>query len=133
MFRFGSRSKSKLEGVHEDLVKLCYKALEYSDVDFGITQGMRTEEQQKELVNKGASQTMNSRHLTGHAVDIICYVGGKGSWHWPLYVKVYEAFRKASLEMNIPLEWGGNWVTIKDGPHFQLPWTYYPVEEDKIC
>ncbi|WP_411692198.1 M15 family metallopeptidase, partial [Escherichia coli] len=73
------------------------------------------------LVTTGKSQTMNSRHLTGHAVDVVAYVGNQVSWEWPLYEKIAAAFRQASQELNIPVEWGGDWKTLKDGPHFQLP------------
>lgn len=128
VFKFGKRSNDNLVGVHPDLHELAQRALELTTVDFGITQGVRTKEQQTELVRSGASSTMNSRHLTGHAIDIVCYKGGGISWHWPLYEKVYEAFREAGRELDIPFTWGGNWVNFKDGPHYELTWKDYPKE-----
>ena len=126
-FKFSQRSENNLRGVHPDLVKVVRLALELSPVDFGITEGLRTVERQKQLVAEGKSQTMNSRHLTGHAVDVVAYVGNQVSWEWPLYEKIAAAFRQASQELNIPVEWGGDWKTLKDGPHFQLPHGAYPA------
>lgn len=120
-FKFSSRSEKNLQGVNPDLVKVTRRALEISEVDFGITEGLRGRYRQKQLVTTGKSQTMNSRHLTGHAVDVVAYVGSQVSWEWPLYEKIAAAFRQASRELNIPVEWGGDWKTLKDGPHFQLP------------
>ncbi len=130
MFKFGRSSKKRLEGVHPDIKRLAERALELSSVDFGISQGVRTKEEQRELVRAGASRTMNSRHLTGHAIDIVCYVGGAVSWHFPVYEKVHDAFRKASIELNIPYTWGGYWPTLRDGPHYELSWDYYPKEDE---
>ncbi|WP_348897437.1 M15 family metallopeptidase, partial [Escherichia coli] len=68
----------------------------------------------------GKSQTMNSRHLTGDAVDVVAYIGSQVSWDWPLYEKIAQAFKQAAAELNTPIEWGGEWRSLKDGPHFQL-------------
>ncbi|HAP0139733.1 TPA: M15 family metallopeptidase [Escherichia coli] len=121
-FRFSNRSEKNLQGVKPQLVAVVRRALELSEVDFGITEGLRTKERQKQLVAEGRSQTMNSRHLTGDAVDVVAYVGGNVSWDWPLYGKIAQAFKQAAEELNTPVEWGGDWKTLKDGPHFQLKW-----------
>ncbi|EBQ3682353.1 M15 family metallopeptidase [Enterobacter cancerogenus] len=126
-FRFSQRSESRLQGVHPDLVKVTRRALELSPVDFGITEGLRSQERQKQMVAQGSSQTMNSRHLTGHAVDVVAYVGSDISWDMPLYQQIAQAFKQASVELSIPVEWGGDWKTLKDGPHFQLPFAQYPA------
>ncbi|ORM62008.1 peptidase M15 [Pantoea rodasii] len=126
-FRFSQRSENNLQGVHPDLVKLTRSALEVSAVDFGITEGLRSAERQKEMVAGGHSQTLNSRHLTGHAVDVVAYVGGQVSWEWALYEQIDAAFKQASADLSIPVEWGGNWTTLKDGAHFQLPFAAYPA------
>lgn len=126
-FKFSQRSESNLQGVHPDLVKLVRQALEVSSVDFGITEGLRTAGRQKEMVAGGHSQTLNSRHLTGHAVDVVAYVGGQISWEWSLYEQIASAFTQASADISIPVEWGGNWTTLKDGAHFQLPFSGYPA------
>ncbi|MCX8957208.1 M15 family peptidase [Erwinia psidii] len=125
-FRFSQRSESRLHGVHPDLVKLTRRALELSPVDFGITEGLRSVERQRQMVAQGRSQTMNSRHLSGHAVDVVAYVGTEISWNWPLYEQISQAFKQASAELSLPVEWGGDWKTLKDGPHFQLPFALYP-------
>ncbi|WP_245680676.1 M15 family metallopeptidase [Veronia pacifica] len=72
---------------------------------------------------------MNSRHLTGHAVDLGAWVSGEVRWDWPLYYRIADAVKAASIELGIPIEWGGDWKSFPDGPHFQLPWAEYPVED----
>ncbi|MXF06699.1 M15 family metallopeptidase [Escherichia coli] len=119
-FTFSRRSEERLAGVKPQLVAVVRRALELSEVDFGITEGLRTKERQKQLVAEGKSQTMNSRHLTGEAVDVVAYVDGKVSWDWPLYEAIARAFYQAADELNTPIVWGGSWTTLKDGPHFQL-------------
>lgn len=126
-FKFSQRSEDRLKGVNPDLVKIARRALQLSPVDFGITEGLRTQERQKQLVAEGKSQTMNSRHLTGHAVDVYAYPTPEGSWDMTYYRQIAEAFKAASVELAIPVEWGGNWTTLKDGPHFQLPHKDYPA------
>ena len=119
-FTFSQRSEKNLNGIHPDLEKVVRRALKISSVDFGITEGLRTREKQKLLVATGKSQTMNSRHLTGHAVDVIAYPTAAGSWEMTYYRLIAKAFKQASEELSIATEWGGNWTTLKDGPHFQL-------------
>jgi peptidoglycan L-alanyl-D-glutamate endopeptidase CwlK len=125
-YRFSARSESRLEGVHPALVKVARRALELSGVDFGITEGLRTEARQKQLVEAGASRTMKSRHLTGHAIDVVAYVGKGVRWDWPLYGTIAQAMQTASVELGIPIEWGGDWKEFKDGCHFQLCRRSYP-------
>lgn len=117
---FSERSNSKLEGVDERLIRVATLALQLSPVDFGITEGVRTLERQKELVKAGASRTLRSKHLEGKAIDVVAYVGGKVAWDWPLYEKIAKAFKQAADELDVKITWGGNWATFKDGPHFQL-------------
>lgn len=124
-FKLGSRSLQRLQGVHPDLVKVVKRAIEISQVDFTVTEGLRTLERQKELFAKGASKTMRSRHLTGHAVDISPLVGGKVSWDWKYYYPMADAMKQAAKELGVNIEWGGDWKTFKDGPHFQLPHAEY--------
>jgi peptidoglycan L-alanyl-D-glutamate endopeptidase CwlK len=164
MNNFGERSLRKLEGVHPDLVRVAKTALAKSSVDFGITEGVRslekhgiTEgvrslEKQKILYNTGASKTMKSRHLTGHAVDVIAYVNGYTYEPFSLYVNIAEAFRLSAIEHDVEILWGAAWLKalnyydsaelakstyVKarwdqgkrpfiDGPHFQLTWKDYP-------
>ena len=125
-FRLSERSLRKLEGVHPDLVKIVKRAIEITEIDFAVTEGLRTKQRQEELVKAGASKTMKSRHLTGHAVDLAAVVGSEIRWDWPLYAKIANAVKKAAYELDVPIEWGGDWKTFKDGPHFQLAWEEYP-------
>lgn len=126
-YKLGTRSLKNLEGVHPDLVKVVKRAIEITKQDFTVIEGLRSLARQKELVAKGASQTMNSRHLTGHAVDIVPWVDGNVSWDWKFYGEVRSAMMTAAGEFRVPLEWGGNWKTFRDGPHYQLPHAQYPA------
>lgn len=125
-YRLGMRSKRRLKGLHPDLVAVVKRAIELTEIDFTVLEGMRSVSRQRELVNKGASTTMNSRHLTGHGVDLGALVDGKVRWDWPLYHKIADAMKQAAQEKGIDLEWGGDWKSFPDGPHFQLSWKSYP-------
>lgn len=125
-FKLSTRSECNLHLVHPDLVKVVRRAIELTEVDFIVIEGRRTVARQKELVKAGKSQTMNSRHLHGLAVDCAAFINGKVSWEMPHYKKISLAFAKAADELKIPVEWGGNWKTFKDGPHFQLNKNVYP-------
>ena len=125
-FRLSRRSLERMQGVHPDLVKVVLLAIELTEVDFGVTEGLRTIERQREYVARGASKTMNSRHLTGHAVDLVAYIGAEVRWDWPLYHKIADAMKRAAKELNVPIVWGGDWTSFKDGPHFELNRKSYP-------
>ena len=127
-FVFGDRSRRVLDGVHIDLQSVAKRALNFSEVDFAVYEGLRTLERQIELVSNGASSTLNSRHLSGHAIDVAPYINGELRWDWPLYYKVAAAFFRASGALQIPIVWGGYWE-MRDGPHFELMRKYYPEEE----
>lgn len=125
-FKLSRRSLARLEGVHPDLVRVVNLAIELTEVDFGVTEGMRTIEKQREYVARGASKTMNSRHLTGHAVDLVAYIGAEVRWDWPLYHKIADAMKRAANSLGVPIVWGGDWRSFKDGPHFELDRKSYP-------
>lgn len=120
MYSFSQRSKDRLKGVHPDLVKVMEEAIKESPLDFGITEGLRTLEKQKELFESGKSQTMNSRHLRGLAVDIAIFIDGKVNWDFPNYKLVADHIKEVAKKLNTPLQWGGDWISFKDGPHFEL-------------
>lgn len=119
-----ARDKARLSGVHPDLVRVVERAR--ADATFIVVEGLRTRERQIELVQKGASKTMNSRHLTGHAVDLAPTLNGEVRWDWPLFYPLAEAVKKAAQAEGVQIEWGGDWTSFKDGPHWQLPWSAYP-------
>lgn len=108
-FRLSKRSLARLEGVKPELVAIVTRAIEITNVDFGITQGIRTLEEQKALVAKGASQTMRSKHLTGDAVDVVAYIGPRVSWELNLYDDIADAFKAAAIEHDVKLRWGAAW------------------------
>lgn len=108
-FKLSKRSRDNLIGVHPDLIYVVEKAITLTKVDFAVTQGLRTIEEQRKLVQSGASQTMNSKHLTGHAVDVVAYVGNRISWELNLYDDIADAFRLAAIEIDVPIRWGGAW------------------------
>lgn len=123
-YQLGQQSMERLVSVHPDLRSIVQRAIEITTVDFTVLEGLRTRERQRELFKIGATETMNSRHLTGHAVDLGAWVRGGVRWDWPLYHKIALAMKAAAEELNIPVEWGGDWIGFKDGPHYQLPWGY---------
>jgi peptidoglycan L-alanyl-D-glutamate endopeptidase CwlK len=153
LFTLGPLSLKELEGVHADLVAVVKRAIILTAQDFGVHDGIRTVEEQQRLVASGASQTMNSRHLTGHAVDLVPFVNGKLRWEWsPIFV-IADAVRVAARELKVPLRWGGAWDVdftasdespedlvsgyvarrkkngqraFIDGPHYELPVNKYP-------
>jgi peptidoglycan LD-endopeptidase CwlK len=151
-FTLGNRSLKMLEGVHPDLVRVVRRAIQLTPVDFTVLEGMRTVDRQRALVKSGASQTMNSRHLTGHAVDLGAWVDGQVRWDWPLYYPIARAMQVAAQELGVPIRWGGHWGDLVaegdpeealeryaalrrsqgrraflDGPHYELPAARYPA------
>jgi peptidoglycan L-alanyl-D-glutamate endopeptidase CwlK len=125
--KYSARSLKNLNGVHPDLRRVIDRALLDSPLDFVVIEGLRTKERQKELVASGASKTMNSRHLTGHAVDLVPIgPNGKAAFDWPLYDKLGPAVKAAAEKEGVALDWGGDWTSFKDGPHFELDRKVYP-------
>lgn len=114
------KDNKKLLGVNEKLIKVVKRAAELSPVGFVVVEGVRTLERQKELVAKGASRTLKSKHLEGRAVDVAPLVNGQVRWDWPLYHKLAPSFKKAAEELGIKIVWGGDWKSFPDGPHFEL-------------
>ena len=125
-YKLGKKSLSNLKGVHPDLVKVVKRAIELTECDFTVTEGLRTKERQAQLLKEKKTTTSNSRHLTGHAVDLAAWVDGTVSWNWDHYYKIAEAVKQAAKELNISIEWGGEWKSFPDAPHWQLPWSKYP-------
>lgn len=121
-FHLGKSSLAKLAEVHPDLQRLVTRAIELSPVDFCVFEGIRTLERQKALVASGKSRTLKSRHLTGDAVDLVPWIGGKPVWEVDSCRKIAGAMKLSSAELGIPIEWGGDWAGFFDGPHFQRPW-----------
>lgn len=135
-------SLDNLKGVHPDLVAVVKKAIKITKQDFSVIEGVRSEERQRELVKQGKSQTLDSRHLTGHAVDLAPY---PLSWDWKYFYLIADSMILASRKLDTPLRWGGNWRvndlrrwhgtakllnskydgTFPDGPHFELPRRFY--------
>ena len=127
MRKYSARSLKNLTGIHPDLRRVIDRALRDSPLDFIVIEGLRTKERQQELVKSGASRTLNSRHLTGHAVDLVPIgPNGKAAFDWPLYHVLGPAVEKAAEAEGVKLMWGGRWVSFKDGPHFELDRKAYP-------
>ena len=152
-FDLGETSLKELLGVHEDLVAVVKRSIQLSVQDFAVHDGIRTLDEQKKLVQAGASQTLDSRHITGHAVDLVPYINGKLRWEWEPIYRIADAVRQAARELGIPLRWGGAWdigftesqdspedlvadyvsrrrkagkKAFLDGPHYELPKAIYP-------
>ncbi|MFY3647038.1 M15 family metallopeptidase [Achromobacter xylosoxidans] len=126
-FQLSQRSLDRLAGVHPDLVAVVKLAIQRTPVDFTVIEGLRTVAQQRENVAKGVSQTMASYHLPqadglSHAVDLAPLVGGAIPWsNWQAFVDLADVVKACAAELGVPVEWGGDWKTLKDGPHFQIP------------
>lgn len=163
-FVLGTKSRQSLAGVHPDLIRVVERAIQVTSVDFQVYEGLRTRARQAKLVAQGASQTMDSRHLPGsdglgHAVDLVPLIDFDGDgkaelrWDWSLCYRVADAVRRASMELQVPIRWGGVWdqaladlagemddevagyvarrkavgkKAFLDGPHFELPASVYP-------
>jgi peptidoglycan LD-endopeptidase CwlK len=147
-FKLSNRSLSRLEGVDERLIEVVKHAITVTKTDFGVICGLRTIEEQEALVAKGASKTMKSKHLTGHAVDLMAYIGSRGSWELNLYDDLADAMQEGAKTVGVGVCWGAAWhipdirdwdgtmeaamndyVDLRrsqgrrpfiDGPHFQL-------------
>jgi peptidoglycan L-alanyl-D-glutamate endopeptidase CwlK len=150
-YTLSARSLRNLKGVHPDLVRVVKHAIEDTPIDFVVIEGLRTMKRQQQLVEAGASQTMNSRHITGHAVDLAAWVG-EIRWDMGLYYQIAATVQKVSKYAGVPIRWGGCWVRLDttdktpaqlvadyvasrklagkrafiDGPHLELPAGLYP-------
>jgi hypothetical protein len=111
MYQLSRKSKEVLNMVNPPMIRVIEKAISISTVDFGVSDGLRTIHMQQELVNSGRSQTMNSNHLHGDAVDLKAYIAGKADWTFGLYIEIAEAVRTASIALDIGVRWGGAWNT----------------------
>lgn len=109
MNKLSERSLKRLEGVDPRLVRVVKKAIVYSKVDFGVTEGLRTLETQKKYVAAGKSQTLKSKHIDGKAVDLVAYVDGQVSWELNLYDDIADAMAKAAREEGLAIRWGAAW------------------------
>jgi hypothetical protein len=122
-----ARDRLRLAGVHPDLVRVVERAAK-DGTKFRVIEGLRTMDRQAELVRAGKSQTMRSRHLTGHAVDLAALdEAGRVTWARPAYEALASQMKTAAAAEGVPVEWGGDWRSFFDGPHFQLPWASYPA------
>ena len=127
MRKYSARSLKNLNGIHPDLRRVIDRALQDSPLDFVVIEGLRTKERQTQLVAQGASKTMNSRHITGHAVDLVPIgPNGKAAFDWPLYDRLGPAVKEAAAKEGVSITWGGDWSSFRDGPHFELNRKVYP-------
>lgn len=148
-FKLSARSLKALEGVQPGLVRVVHQAIQLTKVDFAVTEGLRTVERQRQLVASGASQTMDSSHIDGRAVDLVAFIGGRISWELNLYDDIADAMKEAAIKEGLPLRWGAAWNVpdirfwnksmeeamnfyidtrraegrrpFIDGPHFEIP------------
>lgn len=108
-FKLSKKSLDRLIGVEQDIVNVVKRAIEITTIDFGVTEGLRTLQKQKEYVEKGVSKTMKSKHLEGKAVDLVAYLGNRISWEITLYDNIADAMKQAAIELNVPIRWGAAW------------------------
>lgn len=134
-FQLSDTDRKRLVGVHDDLVRVIERAATFAPFRFRITEGVRTAERQKKLYAMRATKTLNSRHLTGHAVDLVPFFDGDKDgdidaddmFAWPLYHQLAPSIKAAAKDLGVRIEWGGDWRSFPDGPHWQLPWKAYPA------
>jgi peptidoglycan L-alanyl-D-glutamate endopeptidase CwlK len=122
-YKLGPKSLMNLKGVHPDLQRVVERAIGISESDFTVLEGLRSLERQKTLLAAGKSKTLHSRHITGHAVDIIPF---PVSWDWKDYPPIEKAMKQAAKDLGVDLEWGGDWKSFPDAPHHQLSYKSYP-------
>ena len=111
-YKLSTRSQERLMGVEPELKEVVYEAIKVTKIDFGVIEGLRTEEKQKQLVESGASQTMKSKHLEGRAVDLMAYIGGRGSWELNVYDEIADAMKEAAVKVDVAVRWGAAWTVI---------------------
>lgn len=109
MYELSQRSLDRLDGVDERLVRVVCDAIKLTAVDFGVSEGLRSEARQKELVAKGASKTMKSKHLEGKAVDLVGYIGSQVSWEVTTYDDIADAVKMAAKAEGVKVRWGAAW------------------------
>ena len=112
-YKLSTKSQERLIGVEPELKEVVYEAIKVTKIDFGVIEGVRTEEKQKQLVESGASQTMKSKHLEGRAVDLMAYIGGRGSWELSVYDEIADAMKEAAIKVDVAVRWGAAW-TVTD-------------------
>ena len=112
-YKLSTRSQERLMGIEPELKDVVYEAIKVTKIDFGVIEGLRTEEKQKQLVESGASQTMKSKHLEGRAVDLMAYIGGRGSWELNVYDEIADAMKEAAVKVDVAVRWGAAW-TVTD-------------------
>tara|TARA_Y100000768_G_C23773634_1_gene584529 strand:- start:286 stop:738 length:453 start_codon:yes stop_codon:yes gene_type:complete len=112
-YKLSTRSQERLMGIEPELKEVVYEAIKVTKIDFGVIEGLRTEEKQKQLVESGASQTMKSKHLEGRAVDLMAYIGGRGSWELNVYDEIADAMKEAATKVEVAVRWGAAW-TVTD-------------------
>lgn len=125
-YRFGARSLSNLVGVHQDLVNVMHRSIESAPHDFTIIEGVRSPTRQQKLVDEGKSKTLNSRHITGHAIDLAIIKDGKAIWDVQPYIELSLHIKSIAKGMEIPIVWGGDWKTFVDAVHYELDRKVYP-------
>ena len=108
-FKLSQRSLDRLEGVDERLQSVVKSAIGMTKTDFGVICGLRTIEEQRKLVDKGASKTMKSKHIGGNAVDLMAYIGSRGSWELNLYDDLADSMKEAAIDLGVPVRWGAAW------------------------
>ena len=130
-----TRDLERLKGVDTLLAAVTLRVIELHPVECRVSEGLRTKERQRELVAAGKSRTLDSKHLTGHAVDLVVMPGGKPDWSPRAYTELARTFAQVAMEFGLPVRWGGSWRWISgpnchdypflaakffDGPHFEI-------------
>ena len=133
MYRLGKKSKRELIGVHPILSFAVMEAIKITEQDFTVFDGLRTEKEQRKYVREGRSHTMKSRHLSGNAVDLIPYINGNLTWDLQYFDEIEIAMKRIISKYNLPIEWGGDWKSFVDKPHWQISKGYDDYDVRKFA
>lgn len=120
IYSLSQKSLDNLKGVKDPLVNVVKRAIEISEIDFKVLEGIRTAERQKELLARKVTQTLKSKHLTGDAVDLGALKNGQITWDKESYAVIAKAMKQAASELKVNIRWGGDFKSFFDGPHFEL-------------
>ena len=113
-------SKKRLEGVDERLKAIVIECAVRCSYPFNVSEGLRTEEQQREYVRLGKSRTMKSKHLTGKAVDLYPLSMDRKVVDWSRFEELADLMFQVASDQGVEIVWGGHWKTFVDKCHFEL-------------
>ncbi|NBT57503.1 M15 family peptidase [bacterium] len=105
-------NRVKLAFVHPELVRVFDEAVNFYSKKIRIIEGLRSVQRQNQLYLQGKTKTLDSRHLTGHALDLVTQDNGNILWDEPNAIQLAAAIRASAIKCGVPIRWGGCWQEI---------------------